>query len=186
MRNYYIPFFPAERIDYNLLLSLYEIADYNTDNKIYDTIKYSSVNSLSSLLNVSSYAVQQILNSGKYNNFLTVEKKEKKIILRNDFKKSKQPFVVISDNEAELIKKQKDNLFSVYLLYVKYYIGHTKSKETDFTGRQFLSACGYCDKSNSYLDKLTKYNKILTENNIIKIEKYRDDLGHTRNRYKLI
>lgn len=94
------------------------------------------------------------------------------------------PFVVLTQQEVSLLRKQQDNLFSQYLIYLKYYTNHAKGKQTDFTGKQFLSACGYSNKSHSYLNRLNDYNKILIQHQIVKIEKYRDELGHTRNRYK--
>lgn len=184
MNNYYLPFYPLESINYKVLLSLYDLAEYNTEKGVYDTIQYTSVKSLSQQINASQYVVQQILNSGKYDKFLTVDKAEKQIVLRNYFKGTKEPFVVLNSKEVLLIRTIDDNLFSLYLLYVKYYVGFGKNNQTDFTGKQFLTACGYCERSNSYLNRLNDYNKILVSNGIITIEKYRDDLGHTRNRYK--
>lgn len=57
MRSYYVPFYPAEKIDYITLFAFYDIADFNTDTAVYDTINYQSVKALSAMLNLSVYAV---------------------------------------------------------------------------------------------------------------------------------
>ena len=89
-------------------------------------------------------------------------------------------------SEVNLIKEVKDNLFAKYLIYLKYYCGYARDKKTDFTAQQFLSACGYSVKSNKTISQISQYNGLLVDRGIIKIQKTRDELGHTRNIYSYI
>jgi hypothetical protein len=43
MNNYFIPFDMSKNINYNYLISLYDMAQYNTKSKRYDTINYTSI-----------------------------------------------------------------------------------------------------------------------------------------------
>lgn len=187
MNVYYLPFFAPSDIDYLTLLAFYEIAEYTTEKKAYDTIRYTTQKSLATSLGLSEHTVSTVLNGGKYGRYLSVDKKARIITLHNHFQKgTKQPFVRLTREEVLLLRDQKDNLFSQYYIYLKYYCGFSKDRTTDFTGKQFFSACGYSTKSNSYLNRLNGYNKLLTDKQIIKIEPYRDELGHTRNRYSFL
>ena len=96
---------------------------------------------------------------------------------------TKDSFVRLTADEVKLLRDNDDNLLSKYLIYLKYYCGYTKDKKTDFTAKQFLSACGYSTKSNKLLNLIGSYNNLLVRSGLIKIESYRDELGHTRNNY---
>ena len=89
---------------------------------------------------------------------------------------------MLNEKEVETIRRYKDNLLFKYYLYIKYFCGYYKRKQ-DFTAKQFLDYCGYSSKSNNYLNKIASFNAILCESGLIKIRKYRDELGHTRNEY---
>lgn len=186
MDKYFLPFNPSAKVDYLFLIRLYEIAGFDKDKKVFNIIKYTSVKQLSTILDTSTATINRIFSNTEYNLFFYVNKKDKTITLQNNFKnvQSNIPFVVLSNKEVCLIKQVNENLFAKYLIYLRYYCNYSKSKEQDFTGNQFLRACGYSDNSHSYLAKLSSYNSILKTNDIISIRRYRDDLGHTRNIYK--
>ena len=114
MKAYYVPFYPAERIDYLVLLSLYDIAEFNGTTRVFDTIHYQSVKSLAELLCVSEYAVNTLLSGGKYSKYLSADKANKVITLHNCFSRNTKPcvpFVVLTDADVRLMRKQQDNLF---------------------------------------------------------------------------
>ena len=187
MKNYYLPFIPSADVNYLYLLAFYDIAEYQLNTKLYDTIRYSSIRTLAEQVSLSSSTVSRILNSGKYVDFMTIDTERKVIILKNNFRSGrKQPFIMLTAAEVQIIRDKKDNLFAKYLIYLKYYCGYTKNNKNDFPAKQFLSAFGYSTQSNDYLSKISEYNKVLTESKIIKIDKYRDELGHTRNTYAFI
>lgn len=190
IRNYYyLPFKEDAGIIYLNLLAFYDIAEYRPEVKAYDTIHYSSVKELAERLQLSTSTVTRILDSDKYRYFMTVDKANKTIRLHCSFPKGqKAAFVRLTAAEVMLIRKQnKDqNLLAEYLIYMKYYCGFSKSKETDFTAKQFLTACGYSTKAKTNFDRLTGFNSLLVQNGIIKIKKWTDDAGHTRNTYSFI
>ena len=183
MNNYYIPFLPMADINYLYLFSLYDIAEYNTITSVFDTVKYKSQKALSNDLNISTATLTRILKNEAYNGFFEANTKDKTITLKNNFKGSKQKqYVILTAKEVSLIRHKQDNLLAKYLIYIKYYCGFTKNN-TDFTAKQFINACGYSDKSNDLISRISSYNKILVDENLIKIIKYRDKLGHERNKY---
>lgn len=183
-KYYYLRFRPTTRIDYLYLLAFYDLAEYNTVSKVFDTIHYSSVRLLAESLNVSSPTVNRILDNPAYNDFMKVDKQSKTITLCNSFSKGvSEQFVRLTADEVSLIREVNTNLFAKYLIYLKYYCGYTRDKQTDFTAQQFLSTCGYSTKSNSTLDQISTYNRLLVDRGIITIQRFRDELGHTRNRY---
>ena len=186
MKYYYVPFIPAADINYLHLLAFYEIAEYREETKAFDTIRYASMNTLAARLPFSTSTLSRILNNESYKDFMVVDKKNRVITIQNSFPKgTKRAFVRLSAEEVNLFREKNDNLFTTYYIYLKYYCGFTNNN-TDFTAKQFLSACGYSIKSKDTLDRIAEYNKLLSAKNIIKIEKYRDELGHTRNRYSFL
>ena len=93
--------------------------------------------------------------------FMKVDKQSKTITLCNSFSKGvSEQFVRLTADEVSLIREVNTNLFAKYLIYLKYYCGYTRDKQTDFTAQQFLSACGYSTKSNSTLDQISTYNRL--------------------------
>ena len=183
-KYYYLRFRPTANIDYLYLLSFYDLADYNEESKVFDTIYYPSVRVLAESLNVSTATVNRILSNPEYNDFMRIDKPNKTITLCNSFVRGQsEQFIRLTADEVKLIREVNTNLFAKYLIYLKYYCGYSKDKNTDFTAQQFLSACGYSVKSNATLDTISRYNGLLVDRGLIKIQKYRDDKGHTRNRF---
>ena len=185
MKHYYIPFDLTLNINYLYLIGLYDIAEYNIQDSCFNTIKYNSLKEIAEYLNISYNTLNNLLNNADYRLFFSIDKKQKTITLNNNFnnkKGNKQPFVMLNEKEVETIRRYKDNLLFKYYLYIKYFCGYSKRKQ-DFTAKQFLDYCGYSSKSNNYLNKIASFNAILCESGLIKIRKYRDELGHTRNEY---
>ena len=183
-KYYYLRFRPTANVDYIYLLAFYDLAEYNEESKVFDTIHYPSVRVLAESLSISTATVNRILSNPEYTDFMRVDKITKTITLCNSFMRGQsEQFVRLTADEVRLIREVNNNLFAKYLIYLKYYCGYTKDNKTDFTAPQFLSACGYSVKSNATLDTISRYNGLLAERGIIKIDKYRDELGHTRNRY---
>ena len=136
MKKYYLPFLPLADVNYLYLLAFYEIAEYQVNTNLYNTIRYSSLKTLAAQVKLSSSTVSRILNSGKYADFMTADTERKVITLKNNFKSGrKQPFVMLTAAEVELIRDKKDNLFAKYLIYLKYYCGYTKDGKNDFTAK---------------------------------------------------
>jgi hypothetical protein len=137
-------------------------------------------------MGISKSTLDRIIKSAEYRDFFTIDKTDKTIILHNDFHTKRGiPFIKLTKEEIYFLIRENDNLLCKYFLYLKYYCGIAKHNKTeqDFTAKQFLSAFGYSEKSNNYLDKISSYNKLLVERGYISIKKYRDELGHTRNIY---
>ncbi len=186
-KYYYLPFRPSANIDYLYLLAFYDLAEYNEESKVFDTIRYTSVRSLAESLSISTSTVNRLLSNTAYNEFIRVDKQNKTIYILNKFVKGEKAQIVkLNADEVKLIREYNDNLFAKYIIYLKYYCGYTKDNKTDFTAQQFLSACGYSVNSNNTISKLSEYNRVLVSRGIIKIQKYRDELGHTRNSYSYI
>lgn len=190
MKRYYLPFNPSANVNYLYLFSLYDLAEYDADAKAFNTIKYVSLANLAELMGVSPSTVYRMTNINSKNDylqFLTIDKAERIITLNNTFANgmntNKIPFVVLTDKEVQLLREKNDLLLCRYLMYVKYYCGYSKSKTTDFTQEQFLSACCYSANSNGNKDKLSYYNDLLADNGFLRIEVFRDNLGKKRNRY---
>lgn len=189
MNNYFIPFDMSKNINYNYLISLYDMAQYNTKSQRYDTINYTSIKALAETLNISHKTLNNILDNAEYNIFITVDKQNKIITINNGINKDINnkiiPFVILTNQEIQLLKKYADNLFYKYFIYMKYFCGYSKNKQQDFTALQFLKYCGYSTNSKNYISKLSQYNSLLLDNKIISIKKYRDELGHQRNIYSI-
>ena len=186
MKSYYLPFLPMAEIDYILLLSLYDLAEYHADTKAFDTVIYTSQKSLADKLKVSPSSISRLFSDERYKDFMEVDTKLKVIKLKNSFVKgTNRPFVRLTAEEVALIREKKDNLFSKYLIYLKYYCGYT-GNNTDFTAKQFLTACGYSIRSNETLNRVSKYNGFLVDRRVIEIIAYRDEMGHTRNKYRYL
>ena len=188
MKIYYIYFKPEADINYLHLFSLYDLAVYNPTTKAYDTIKYSSIKKLAELLPYSQATLNRLISNNEYKHFISIDKKEKIITLNCSVIKgsNNNRFVRLTGEEVKYLYKKNDNLLCKYYIYLKYYcsLSNKIKIKQDFTTKQFLSAIGYSTKSQSQIDKISSYNKMLKENGFISIEKYRDELGHTRNVYK--
>lgn len=192
VKQYYLPYDQSIDVNYIYVLIFYSIAKYNKQTKRFDTINYSTQKELLDLINeriavyglsISASTLSRILKDSKYKSFFSVDTKEKKITLNNDIQN--KAFVKLSQKEVDLILETDEELFSKYLMYLKYYASISSSKKTDPTAKQFLAATGYSVKS-SYDSKLSEYNRKLTDREIVKIDKSRDNNGHERNSYTFI
>jgi hypothetical protein len=122
MKKYYIPFVVSAEVNYIYLLNLYDLAEFNPNTGNYDTIHYKSINELALRLQISSSTLNRILKNEHYFDFIELNKQEKTLFIRNDFKNGKKrPFVVLSDTEVAELKKLGDTLLIRYFLYIKYY-----------------------------------------------------------------
>lgn len=101
MNNYFIPFDMSKNINYNYLISLYDMAQYNTKSKRYDTINYTSIKALAETLNISHKTLNNILDNAEYNIFITVDKQNKIITINNGINKDINnkiiPFVILTN-----------------------------------------------------------------------------------------
>lgn len=184
IQKYYIPFAPRAKVDYRIIISLYSIAEFNTETKCYDTVEYKSVSALAKSLDKSPSALNSILNNDEYKPFFSVDKAAKRITIKNNITKDNIPFVCLNHTEIDTLYGLYDNLLFKYFIYLKYYCGYTKSKETDTTAKQILAALGYSTQS-SYIDKLAEYNTLLKAEHLISIKTYTDEKGHKRNIYSI-
>ena len=215
VRKFFIPFYENKDIIYKYIFCLYKEAVPNTTKVkgklIYDTIKYKSEQKLTDNINdkyieycknkdrlnniikkdseykgiVSKSSISKIIKNENYKDYFKIDKINKTITLNNNIENIKR-YVVLNENEVNFLLEQNENLLSVYYIYLKYYCGKSKDKTTDNTISQFLETSGYCDTSGANKEKIGVFNKLLEENNLIKIERYKDDLGYNRNRYKIV
>lgn len=205
--NFYIPYYENYNINYIYLLLLYKLAEANKKQWIRSIVNYSSFKDLMNRMNdvassivkkqgttadkiqvISASTISRILNNTEYKEYFKWQKDEKRIILLNDFRKSnssKIPFVSLDENAVSFLIEQNDNLLAKYYLYLKYYCGSSKNKQTDTTAKQFLDALGYSTKSGSFVSKISEYNSLLVSNGLLKIKKYKDENGHERNIYSM-
>lgn len=194
MKQYFILFQEQSKINYTFLFCLYKISERNIKEKLYNYISFNSLQSLSDKINnvcgfgVSSASISRILNNKDYNEYFLYNSSNKTIILNNNFKKTASntnKFIILNDNEINFLINKNDNLLNKYYLYLKYYCGFSKSKTNDFTAEQFLLSIGYNHKSGNNKTKLSKYNSLLCDYNLIKINKIRDKNGKMRNVYSI-
>lgn len=215
VRKFFIPFYENKDIIYKYIFCLYKEAVPNITevNKklIYDTIKYKSIQKLTDSINekyiryckdkdrlnnitkkdseykgiVSKSSIDKVIKNEEYKDYFKLDKDNKTIILNNNIQNIKR-YVVLNENEVNFLLEQNENLLSVYYIYLKYYCGKSKNKTTDNTISQFLETSGYCDTSGVNKEKIGVYNRLLEQNKLIKIERYKDDLGYNRNRYKIL
>ena len=184
MRNAYLYYDVSIDIDYDILLRLYNIAEYDVSTNTYSIIRYKSISSLANLINISKSKLDRFFNSHILHNYMLLDKKNREIIILNNFRGTKNvSYVVLSSTELNYLISNKDNLFIRYYLYIKYYCGKSRSKSIDTTAKQFLESIGYCASSNNNISKLSAYNSTLVKDGFISIDRYIDEYGHRRNRY---
>lgn len=181
--KYFIRYCPHEKkVDYTLLLSLYDIAEYNEAEKTHNLIYYKTQEELADRLGTSLSTVKKIFSLAEYENFLEIDKRIKCIHIKSRIQAGdkKVKFVVLSSKEVDIIRKVNQRKFERYLIYTKYYCG-ISNNTTDFTAKQFLQEFDYSVKQA--ID-CSEYNRLLVEEyKVLQITKYTDDLGHKRNRY---
>lgn len=188
---YYIPYNNECKINYSFLFCLYKIAQSNQKQRIKNKIEYNSLREFAETLentcgfSVSATTIQRILNNEEYTLYFDYDKKNKTILLKNDFKnKTNVKFVVLSDKEINFFIKQNDDFLCKYYLYLKFYCGASKINETNATAEQILSAIGYSVKSGKNKEKICFFNSLLVKNGFIYINKIRLN-GKERNIYKI-
>ena len=194
MDKYQIPFIPEADINYFYLFDLMEQATYTQSTKAYDTINYKSISKLAEQVSFSKSVLDKIIDSNhqqgkKYIKFFTVDKKQKEIKLHNCFMagSEKRPFVVLTAQEIAFLRKHREversNLLCRYLIYIKYYCGKSKTKTTDFTMKQFLTATNYSTNSHSQENLLTLFNTLIKDAGLATITPFCGDGGENRNCY---
>ena len=185
MRNqYYLRFMPTAKVDYTLILNLYDLADYNIETQCFDIVRYRNLAELAQQLGTTEKTLCRHLNKDDYKYFFSIDKKTREIRLIMDFKKTgyKVPFLTLSPVEVRILREKNEDLLYRYFIYLKYYCGFSANKSIDTTEKQILSAIGYSSNS-SYIQKLSAYNTELSQKGIIKIAKHRDNAGKIRNVY---
>lgn len=189
MKIYYIKFNAQADINYLHLFAIYDLSTYSPETKAYDTINYTSMAKLADMLPFSSSTLNRIISNDAYKDYLSIDKKNKVIKLNSSVIEGSgiKSFVRLTEKEVSFLRMVNDNLLCKYYVYMKYYcsLSEMSGKEQDYTAKQFLSAIGYSLNSQSQIDKISNYNKILQDRGLIEIKHYRDELGHTRNIYKI-
>lgn len=195
MRNYFIKFDPKAQINYLYLFQLYGIAEHSIYTKSYDIIPYRTIKELAERLKAAygkyamSYStLRRILYSIEYTNYFR-DNGLGYIKLNNEFSNrvntEKEPFIIITDKEANFLISQKKKELASYFCYIKYYCGFSAKagKKQDFTIKQYLQTIGKSVDNHNNISTISGYNTLLSREGYIKIEKYRDDLGNERNIY---
>lgn len=187
---------PKAKINYLYIFMLYGVARYSQERKRHDYINCRSIKEVSDTIEnkygekaLSYSTLARIVKDDNYKQYFS--KDDAFITLHNDFQKyGKQegtPFVIINNKEADILIDCGDKQLASYYCYLKYYCGLAKKAgmKQNFTAKQYLSAIGLSTNNHNNLSNVSKYNKILLNKGLIKIEKYRDDRGNERNTYSI-
>lgn len=149
--------------------------------------KYKEIIGDSNACIVSISTLSRVINSDKEENYFI--HRDNTIILNNDFSNrktnGKAKFITLTDKELNFLLLQKDKMLTKYYLFIKYYCGYSGNNNADFTAVQFLQASMYSTKSNSTLSNISNYNRLLQDNNLISITKFRFN-GKERNYYSIL
>lgn len=171
--------------NYKLYFKLMLIAEFDKENKTFSIIKYDSIKELSVRLLTSESTLKRFLKSeyDNQNRFIQYDKNKKEIYLLNDIRKNKNiQFVILTNREIEILLNYSNELI-IYYLYIKHYCGNGNN---DFTAKQFLLFINKSIQNGNNYTLLSNYNKILVQNQLIKIETYRDYNKKIRNIYSLL
>ena len=182
--KYYLRFVPKAKVDYTLILNLYDLADYNEKTNCFDIVRYSNLAELAQKLDTTEKTLSRHLKKDDYKYFFSIDKKQREIRLIVDFKETgyKVPFITLTPVEARYLRQKNEDLLYKHFIYLKYYCGFAIEKQIDTTEKQILCAIGYSSNS-SYVQKLCCYNNDLVSNGLLKIRKIRDNKGLIRNIY---
>lgn len=187
INNYYVYFNLKDNINYVYLLKLYRLAQFNKDTRRYDIVKYNTLKDLAVSLDITASTLSTMLNSDKYNNYFSIDKRHKIISLHNNFSGSNtKPFIHLTASMVDYllsVEAVNRNLFIKYFLYIKYYCSMYKNKPQDFTINQFLSFVSLSTKSTKYKNLIGDYNNILKQSGYVSIKPWRDSRGYSRNYY---
>lgn len=190
---FYIPFEVNTKIDYTFLFCLYKIAGKNQKQRLKNIIQYQSMKELAETIqsycgfSVSQSTISRLLNKTEYHYCFDLDKKNKTITLKNDFRRqqgNQQTFVVLTEKEINFLINKNDELLTRYYLYLKFYCGASGINQTNATIEQILSAVGYNHKSGTNKGKCSQYNSLLVNEEFIKITKLRLN-GKERNLYSI-
>lgn len=197
MRNYFIRYDPRDQVNYLYIFMLYGLAEHNKYSKRYDTIPYESKRELAARIKdkygkkaFSCATLGRILYSMEYTKFIK-DAPQGYIYLNNEFSNrgniDKQPFVIITDKEADFLIEQGDKQLAAYYCYLKYYCGLAAKAGVvqDFTAKQYLRAIGLSVDNHNNLSRISSYNTLLASAGFIHIKKFRDNQGNERNVYSL-
>lgn len=179
----YIPYsgLTNNRTDFRLSLQLYKIISITGNS-----IQFQSYKQLYTLL--SMHFPKQIVRgfSTMYRNIhgrclfpileCDVEQKTISTIL-----KPQNHFITLKDNEIDFLIEQDDEMLDRYFSYLKYYCSLAGS--TDATAEQILETLNYSACSNANKQRLSFFNKLLSDRGFLYIKKTRDKQGHIRNTY---
>ena len=186
INNYYVYFNLKDNINYVYLLKLYRLAQFNKDTRRYDIVKYNTLKDLAASLDITASTLSTMINSDKYNNYFSIDKRHKIISLHNNFSGSNtKPFIHLTASMVDYllsIEAVNKNLFIKYFLYIKHFC-NISNKQQDFTANQFFDYIGLSTKSTKYKNLLNDYNNILKTSNYIAIKSSRDNRGYNRNYY---
>lgn len=136
IEKYYLPFSPASKVNYNLIITIYQQAEYNTESGCFDIIHYESIRKLSISTGISPATLNRIFSNAEYSIFWNIDKQKKNIQLLNNFKNNTgnnfRPFVVLTLKEIEKLK-DAEPLMLKYYLYIKYYSNRNPENNNNFT-----------------------------------------------------
>lgn len=159
--NYYLPFAVSANVNYIFILKLYQLeAPYNYKTKLFESIPFGTLKELSERLKISYDTLNRERKNPENNLFFIIDTKRKIIDLNSNFKRGEKPFIKLTDREVSFLLERGDNLLCKYLIYLKFYCS---KRESSFTQEQFLSYVGYCSKSGKNKNKLSEYNKLLSD-----------------------
>ena len=182
MRNYFLRYNPSAKVNYLYLFMLYGIAEYDKKRGLYNKVSFNTKKELAARLknaygeSAFSYAtLTRLLKNSEYNNYFSLQGNT--ITLNNNFsnitKKNNEPFIIVTNKEADFLIKQQDSLLAAYYCYIKYYCGkaaHAGIKQ-DFTAKQFLLSVGLSAENHNNLSRISSYNTLLSREGLIKIAK---------------
>lgn len=180
IRKYYLLYKDKVNIDYIYLLKIYKKAQCIDDDYIKNTIQFSSKKELAEKVDIKYNALLNILKNQEYKDYFTVSNNQ--LVINNNFKADNKErvnkFVVLTEKEADILIQYNNNLLAKYFIYHKYYCGFSKYKCHNSTAKQILDTMGYSNKSNNYISQLSRFNKILVDENMIQIQNYIENGKH--------
>lgn len=198
MKDIFLPLELDKDYNYNYLIALYNLTEYNSNSKRNDIVTFDNIQQLERKINnldcgnitiVSYSTLRRLLKKESYQQFYTYYESDGKIIIYNDFRKTAQRtqnrFVIITAKESSILLNHNDKLLTYYYILQKVKCGSAKEKKHNSTICQMLQELGYSQNS-SYVSRISEYNRILTDNKLLSIEKYRDQNGNERNSYRLV
>ena len=191
--KFFIPYIPKDKkanINYIYLLFFYKLAESPEEHAIKQDISFLTYEELADRIGkrlVSANTLRRVVKNEEYKDYFDfiVFGDRKTIILKNDIRVNKKPFVVLCPNTYNLLLQQQDNLLAKYTIYLKYMCGKGGGR-ADFTANQFLATFGYATNSNNMKEKISQYNSLLEKKKIVSITRTPLEDGKRRNIYKFL